>query len=69
MDYSKQVKEIVKYFKNSEKKVEDFKIGIEFEHYVIDKDTLKTISYYGKNGVAETLKELEKNGWKGVYEG
>ncbi|WP_353095344.1 glutamate-cysteine ligase family protein [Tissierella praeacuta] len=69
MDYNKQVKEVVKYFKNSEKKVEDFKIGIEFEHYVIDKNTLKTISYYGKNGVAETLKELEKNGWKGMYEG
>lgn len=69
MDYNKQVKEMVDYFKNSEKEVEDFKIGIEFEHYVVDKDTLKTISYYGKNGVAETLKELEKNGWKGTYEG
>lgn len=69
MDYNRQIQEIVKYFKDAEKKVEEFKIGIEFEHYVIDKDTLKTISYYGENGVAETLKELEKNGWTGSYEG
>ncbi len=69
MDYNRQIDEIVSYFRNSEKKVEDFKIGIEFEHFVVDKDTLKTISYYGENGVGETLRELEKNGWDGKYEG
>ena len=69
MDYKKQVEEITKYFKDSEKNEEDFKIGIEFEHFVIDKDTLETISYYGDGGVQETLKELESNGWIGDYEG
>ena len=69
MNYKKQVEEIVNHFRNSEKKVEDFKIGVEFEHFVIDKDTFETISYYGENGVAETLKELENNGWNGSYEG
>ncbi|MCF6466080.1 glutamate--cysteine ligase [Clostridium sp. Cult2] len=69
MDYNKQVNEIVKYFKSHEKIEEDFKIGIEFEHFVIDKDTLQTISYYGKDGVEETLKELETQGWEGSYEG
>lgn len=68
MDYNKQIKEITNYFKASEKKEDDFKIGIEFEHFVIDKDRLKTISYYGKNGVAETLKDLEQEGWIGIYE-
>ena len=69
MDYNKQVKEIVKYFKDNEKDKKDFKIGIECEHFVIDKDSLETISYYGEGGVEETLKELELNGWKGSYEG
>lgn len=69
MDYNKQIEEITNHFKNSEKNVEDFRIGVEFEHFVIDKDTMKTISYYGENGIAETLKDLEKGGWKGSYEG
>ena len=69
MDHNKQIKEIANHFKNSEKSVEEFKIGVEFEHFVIDKDTMETISYYGENGVAETLKDLEKRGWKGSYEG
>lgn len=68
MNYSRQIKEIVNHFKNNEKKVEDFKLGVEFEHFVIDKDTMETISYYGENGIEETLKELEENGWKGSYE-
>lgn len=69
MDYIKQINEIKKYFQRHEKKPENFKIGIEFEHYVIDKDTFKTISYYGKNGVGETLKQLEDRGWQSSYEG
>lgn len=69
MDYKKQVGEIKKYFQSRETEVEEFKIGIEFEHYVIDKDTFETISYYGNNGVAETLKQLENRGWEAEYEG
>lgn len=68
MDYKLQIDEITKYIKSGEKDVKDFKIGVEFEHFVINKDTLETISYYGKDGVAETLKDLEKQDWKGMYE-
>lgn len=69
MEFKKQIKEISNYIKSGEKNVEDFKIGIECEHFIIDKNTLETISYYGKDGVGETLKDLEKKGWKGKYEG
>ncbi|OZV11969.1 glutamate--cysteine ligase [Tissierella sp. P1] len=69
MNYNRQIEEISNYFRNSEKEIEDFKIGIEFEHFVVYKDSLKTVSYYGENGVGETLSELEKNGWEGKYEG
>lgn len=69
MNYERQIEIFVDYFKRQEKKREDFKIGIELEHFVIDQDTLETISYYGKGGVGETLKELEEKGWTGIYEG
>ncbi|GFN34881.1 glutamate--cysteine ligase [Tepidimicrobium xylanilyticum] len=69
MDYNKQIREIASYFKANEKSKEDFKIGMEFEHFVIDKESLETISYYGESGVEETLKELEKHGWNGEDEG
>lgn len=69
MDYNKQINEIEKHFLKNTKAVNDFKIGVEFEHFVVYKDTLKTVSYYGENGVAETLHDLEKLGYKGSYEG
>lgn len=69
MDYYRQIQEMVKYLKNGEKAVEEHRVGIELEHFIVEKDTLKTISYYGQDGVAETLKELEKNGWNSSYEG
>ena len=69
MDYQRQIEEISKYIRSGEKKKGELKLGLEFEHFVIDRETLKTISYYGKNGVGETLKKLEENGWEGIYEG
>ncbi len=69
MDYNKQIQIITDHFRNDEKAVEDFKIGVEFEHFIIDEESMETISYYGKDGVAETLKDLEEYGWKGSYEG
>ncbi len=69
MDYNKQVQIISDYFKANEKTAENFKVGVELEHFVIDRDTLKTISYYGENGVGQTLKELESMGYNATYEG
>lgn len=66
---NEQVKEIIKYFKNSEKREEDFKIGVEFEHFIINKKTLEAISYYEKGGIEDTLKELLNKGWNGHFEG
>ncbi len=69
MNYKRQVGEITKYISSGEKKENELKLGVELEHFVIDLETLNTISYYGEGGVAETLKDLEKNGWEGTYEG
>lgn len=69
MDYQRQIEEISNYLRSGEKKNNELKLGLEFEHFVIDKETLKTISYYGENGVSETLKDIEGNGWRSTYEG
>ncbi len=69
MDYIDQINEIEKFFIKNEKTKDNFKIGVEFEHFVVYEDTLKTVSYYGENGVAETLHDLEKLGYNGTYEG
>ncbi len=69
MDYNRQVQEFTNYFKSNEKTIDNFKIGIELEQFVIDKDTLRTVSYYGENGVEETLRDLESIGYEASYEG
>ena len=69
MSYQKQIEEISNYFRSGEKHSGELKLGLEFEHFVIYKDSLKTVSYYGENGVAETLKEMKKSGWEATYEG
>lgn len=68
MKFERQVSQIVNYFKNNEKPRTDFRLGVEFEHFIVDKDSLRAISYYGTNGVEETLKELLSLGWQGDYE-
>jgi len=69
MEIKNQAKEIAKYFKNYEKDEEQYCIGVEFEHFIVNKDNLKSISYYGNDGVEDTLKKLLSKGWNGKYEG
>lgn len=58
---------LIDYFRSGEKSLDNLKIGIELEHFIIDSQTLKTVSYYGENGVEESLKDIEKQGWEGYY--
>lgn len=66
--YNEQIKIIEDYIRQGEKEKQDFRLGMEVEHFVLDKVSLETISYYGEDGVESTLKEMLKNGWKGTYE-
>ena len=66
-DYDRQKQEIIKYIKSGE--THDNYVGIEFEHFVIDKDTLRTVSYYGEKGVEGTLRDLISKGWTPEGEG
>lgn len=66
-NYDMQKKRLIEYFKSGEKTEDNLKVGIEFEHFTIDKDSLETVSYYGENGVEESLKDIQKDGWEGYY--
>jgi len=69
LNRDKQINEIVSYFKRNEKEEKNHRIGVEFEHFVVDKNTLRTINYYEEKGIKSTLSDLMEKGWRGKYEG
>lgn len=69
MRYEKQLDKIEEYLKNGEKNREQYRIGVEFEHFIVDSDTFETVTYYDNNGIVDTLEKLVENGWTGDYEG
>lgn len=68
MDYKLQKEALINYYRNSEKKSDDFKIGVELEHFIVDKESLRAITYYEEGGVEDLLKYLLTKGWQGFYE-
>ncbi|MDO5649000.1 MAG: glutamate-cysteine ligase family protein [Gallicola sp.] len=61
MDYQKQIDAVVQYIKSGEKEVRDFSIGVEMEHFILHNDSLKTVSYYGQEGVGSSLLEIAES--------
>lgn len=63
----RQIERIVDYFNKHNTEEKDFKIGAEFEHFIVHKDTLETVHYGELNGVAHTLEKLADKGWNPQY--
>lgn len=51
---------LTSYFKQGEKDIKDFCQGLEWELFVVDRDTFKQIPYYGEHGVVAILEVLAK---------
>ena len=66
MNREEKLEKIVAYLRSGEKDPADFRLGFEVEHFVVDKDTLESISYYGENGVGESLKDLKNLGYEAL---
>lgn len=64
--YQKKIDALVSYFKSGESKL--FKIGLEIEHFIVDKDSFSAVPYQGNTGIEGILKRLQDKGWQGVYE-
>ncbi len=67
MNYE-QVQVIREYLKSNEKNQDSYKVGVEFEYFIVDKNTLKAIPFEGKEGVQSTLMDLLDEGYKGIYD-
>ncbi|QSX07894.1 glutamate--cysteine ligase [Alkalibacter rhizosphaerae] len=64
MDYSAEnVKRIAAYIKSGEKKPGQCSIGMEFEHILVYRDTLKSVTYDDAKGMESIFLGLEKKGW------
>ena len=63
-------KRLTDYFRKSEKVKSDFKIGVEFEHFIVKKKTFEAVNYSQKNGIKEILSLLVDNyDWNPLYNG
>ena len=62
-------KKLIKYFENGIKSLKNQKIGTEHEKFILNKDSLRPLSYEGKNGINEIFLDLIKLGWKPIKEG
>lgn len=70
MKHQNDLESIVSIIKQGEKAPSQFRIGVEFEHIIVKKDTLESIAYYGEEGVEGILNKLLLDGYyKGKYEG
>lgn len=64
-------KKIIEYFQSGCKKESSLSVGLELEHFIVDKETGRTIDFYGEHGVERLLRELRiyyekeqvSNGW------
>lgn len=65
MDYNEKKQKIIDYIKKGEKPKESFKVGVEMEHFIVDFDTLETVTYFGEKSVKELMEYLkEKHNYK-----
>ncbi|MCL2718043.1 MAG: glutamate-cysteine ligase family protein [Lachnospiraceae bacterium] len=53
------IKNYTDFFAAGSKHPNDLKYGLEAEHFIIDKDTRKAVTYFGENGVLQLLNELK----------
>src|SRR5690554_3480474 len=69
LTYEKKVEALINYFKTGETEPVNFKLGLEIEHFLLEKESLKAVPYLGEKGIEGFLNELLKDGWEPVYEG
>ena len=49
---------LINFFSEGEKQKNDFNIGVELEHFIVERDGLKNVSYYSDTGVGQILNDL-----------
>src|SRR5690554_6594215 len=67
--YKEQKQRLLNYLKSGEKKEKDFKIGLEIEHFILKRDDLRAVPYFGDRGIEAVLRGLANEEWDKIYEG
>lgn len=62
----KNIEKLTAYFKAGEKT--EKKLGVEFEHFLVDGESLRSLSYFESTGQEALAKRLVKKGWQIDYE-
>jgi len=57
-DYKSIKKYLIDYFAEGAKNLGDSSIGVELEHFVLEKESLKSVSYFSDFGVGQILHDL-----------
>ncbi|MFZ7101795.1 MAG: glutamate-cysteine ligase family protein [Peptococcaceae bacterium] len=60
--------DIIQYFRDGEKVHDDFTMGAEFEHLLVNNIDLQSISFTGPRGIEVLLKQLTQKGWQEIRE-
>lgn len=55
-EHNKQL--LIQYFKDGIKDPSVKKLGVEVEHFVVKRQSLESVSYYGKHGIEDMLEDL-----------
>lgn len=64
MERLEKIQKIVDFIKSGEKDEKDFRLGFEIEHFVVNKETLESQSFYGADGIGEILEDLVSLGYE-----
>ena len=64
-----QRKDLIEYFYKGIKSKDKLKIGVEHEKFILNKDTLKPLSYDEPFGIGYIFKQLINIGWSPIQEG
>src|SRR5690554_5820254 len=67
--YKQQKQRLINYIKNGEKQENNFKIGLEIEHFILERDDLSAVPYFGDRGIETILRGLAEGEWEEIYEG
>lgn len=59
---------LVDYIKKNEKFTDNLRLGPEFEHIIVDRESYESVSYYGEKGIEYIFKRLVELGWKANFE-
>lgn len=67
--YEENLSRLIRHFERGCKMDCFQKLGLEVEHFIVDKSTGKSVSYYGERGVEAILREMEGQYPHSYYEG